>query len=101
VRVTLTHNKQTPRHVCFGSPFLVWTVPDERFADTKEQFITRASVEREKVSFGYTNNCQNSKDYKVFKDEDEIAALLHGASTMLYIFLPSAQGQAIGFGASL
>jgi hypothetical protein len=101
VRVTLTHNRQVPKTACFGWPFLFRVVPGERFAETKERLIARASVEKEKASFGYTNDSQNAKDFKALKDDDELAALLHGQSTMVYIFLPGAHGQAIGSGGSV
>jgi hypothetical protein len=95
VRVTLTHNRQVPRSACFGSPFLFKLIPGETFIDTRERLIVRASIEREKAAFGYTNECGNLKDYRFLKDDDVLADLLHGSSTMVYIFLPGSQGQVI------
>jgi hypothetical protein len=100
VRVTLTHNRQVPRAACFGSPFLFKPIAGEKFAETKDRLIALAGVERDKATFGYTNECQDLKDYKILKDDDELASLLHGSSTMVYIFLPGAHAQSLASGKS-
>jgi hypothetical protein len=50
-----------------------------------------------KAVFGYTNECQTTKNYKIFKDDEVLRDLVHGQNTMLYVFLPGVHAQGISF----
>lgn len=88
IRVTLSIDLTIPINGCSGTPFIFRIEDNEKFADTKERLSKIIKESSNKLSFAYTNNCIELKNFKMLKDDDVLSDLLHGNNTMIFAFIP-------------